>query len=102
MFSIKLEQKLKTDLILYGLVSFLDLFLQSIDVFLQGFYHSLQFVVFILLALNLGLVIVNLLLKACKLQKHKNGLLFRGLFLELFFAYYTLTSQTYRNIFLAA
>ena len=56
-------------LILYGFVSFLDLFLQSIDVFLQRLDHPLQFVVLVLLALDFSFVIVNLLLQARKLTR---------------------------------
>lgn len=60
-------------LILYGFVSFLDLFLQSVDVFLQRLDHSLQFVVLVLLPLYFSFVIVNLLLQACKLTRQKSS-----------------------------
>lgn len=60
-------------LILYGFVSFLDLFLQSIDVFLQRLDHSLQFVVLVLLPLYFSFVIVDLLLQACKLTRKKKS-----------------------------
>ena len=59
-------------LILNGFVSFLDFLLKPINVFLQRLDHSLEFVVFILLSLNLSFIIVDLFLKACKLKTWKN------------------------------
>ena len=59
-------------LILNGFVSFLDFFLKPINVFLQRLDNPLEFVVFILLSLNLSFIIVDLFLKACKLKTWKN------------------------------
>ena len=59
-------------LILNGFVSFLDFLLQPINVFLQRLDNPLEFVVFILLSLNLSFIIVDLFLKACKLKTWKN------------------------------
>ena len=59
-------------LILNSFVSFLDFFLKPINVFLQRLDHPLEFVVFILLSLNLSFIIVDLFLKACKLKTWKN------------------------------
>ena len=56
-------------LILNGFVSFLNLFLQPVDIFLQRFDNSLQFVVLVLVALYLDFEVFNLFLQACKLNQ---------------------------------
>ena len=55
-------------LILYGLITFLNFFLQSIDIFLQGLDNTLKFALLTMETLYLSLVIINFLLKTCELK----------------------------------
>lgn len=62
------QEQFNSHLVLNRFVPLLNLLLQAVNIFLERLDHSLQFVVFRVLPLDLGFVVVDFFLKAGELE----------------------------------